>query len=133
MAGRPKSNISELPEEWKEVIIELYKAGASDVEVKALICDWRGSISNDLWERWMNEEKEFSETIKKGKLLSEAWWQKEGRTKLSDNKFNYTGWYMNMKNRFGWADSQNIKHTGNVSVMGIEYIIPNENKNTAND
>jgi hypothetical protein len=106
--ARPKVNIDKLPNGWKDAIIDLYRQGASDVEIKALICDWRGSISNDLWERWMKEEPEFSETIKRGKLFSEAWWQKEGRTKLSDNKFSYTGWYMNMKNRFGWADKTEL-------------------------
>lgn len=107
MKGRPKSNIN-LPNGWKESIIDLYKQGASDVEIKALIYDWRGSFSNDLWDRWIKEEPIFSETIKRGRLLSEAWWQKEGRTKLSDQKFSYTGWYMNMKNRFGWADKNEI-------------------------
>jgi hypothetical protein len=106
--ARPEETINDLPPEWKESVLNLYKEGASDVEVKALICNWRGSISNDLWERWMKEEPEFSETIKRGKLLSEAWWQKEGRTKLSDTKFNYTGWYMNMKNRFGWKDKHEL-------------------------
>jgi hypothetical protein len=114
--ARPKSTIEGLPNGWQVAIIDLYSQGASDVEIKALICDWRGSMSNDLWERWIEEEPIFSETIKKGKLLSEAWWQKEGRVKLSDNKFNYTGWYMNMKNRFGWCDSQKIEHSGGITL-----------------
>lgn len=103
-AGRPKEGIESLPENWYDDILKLYKEGGSDVEVKALIYGWRGSLSNDLWERWMEEEKEFSETIKVGKMLSEAWWSKSGRTNLTNKKFSYTGWYMNMKNRFGWTD-----------------------------
>jgi hypothetical protein len=108
-AGRPKDMIDVLPEGWYNQVLELYKNGASDVEIKALIHEWKGSFSNDLWDRWLKEEPEFSETIKAGRLLSEAWWSREGRTNLKDKDFNYTGWYMNMKNRFGWKDK--VDHT----------------------
>ena len=110
---RPKEDILSLPENWYNEVLDLYSQGASDVEIKALIYKWRGSFSNDLWNRWMEEESQFSETIKMGRLLSESWWVKEGRTCLKDKDFNYTGWYMNMKNRFGWADKSNIDHTTN--------------------
>lgn len=110
-AGRPKEDLSSLPKTWYLDILQLYQEGASDVEVKALIYSWRGSFSNDLWERWLADYQEFSETIKTGKMLSEAWWNKEGRTNLKTKDFNYTGWYMNMKNRFGWVDKQNIDHS----------------------
>jgi hypothetical protein len=109
--GRPKEDLSSLPKDWYLLVLDLYKEGASDVEIKSLIYEWRGSFSNDLWDRWIKDYPEFSETIKTGKILSESWWHLNGRTNLTNKDFNYTGWYMQMKNRFGWKDSQSIDHT----------------------
>lgn len=116
MAGAPKKGLDILPLEWYIVVLELYKQGASDVEVKAYIYDEVGSFSNDLWDRWMKEEPQFSETIKIGKILSEAWWSKSGRINLKDKDFSYTGWYMNMKNRFGWVDKSQTEHSGELNT-----------------
>jgi len=104
--GRPKEDLSSLPDNWHEEVLELYSEGAADVEIKALIYQWRNNFSNNLWDRWMEEEQEFWETIKKGRMLSESWWNKSGRKNLKEKDFSYTGWYMNMKNRFGWRDKQ---------------------------
>lgn len=110
--GRPTEDLTSLPKEWYKDVLKLYKDGGSDVEVKALIYEWRGSFSNSLWNRWIEEEEEFSQTIKIGKILSEAWWSKSGRKNLENKDFSYTGWYMNMKNRFKWTDRQETTHEG---------------------
>lgn len=121
-AGRPIEEFN-LPEGWQDEVLELYSEGASDVEVKSLIYQIRGSFSNDLWDRWKKDEPEFSETIKVGKMISNAWWEKSGRKNLDNKEFNYTGWYMNMKNRFGWSDKQEIDHTTKGQAFNIKEII----------
>lgn len=115
-AGRPISPL-DLPEGWQDKVLSLYAEGGSDAEVKGLIYRMRGSFSNNLWDRWMEDEPEFWETIKMGRILSEEWWQHQGRTNLKEKDFNYTGWYMNMKNRFGWADKKEHDHRSSDGSM----------------
>ena len=122
--GRPKATIDELPNNWQDEVLKLYAEGASDVEIKALIYQWRGSFSNDLWDRWMDEEPIFSETIKVGKLFSQQWWEKKGRKNLENKDFNYTGWFMNIKNRFynDWRDRKDLDHTTKGNKVSIPVI-----------
>ena len=104
-------------ESFNETAIELMSEGASKTEICAEL-----EICWDTMIDWCNREsprfkEKFSESIKKGELLSQAWWEREGRTNLKDRDFNYTGWFMNMKNRFRksnvpWSDNTEIKHTG---------------------
>jgi hypothetical protein len=118
--GRPKKQLKDLPAGWKDTIIEIMRVGGSLDEIKALL-----NISNDLYERFMDEEPEFSETVKRGKQLSKAWWMAEGRNNLHSKTFSPVLWYMNMKNRFGWADRQET----NINIqVPTSITIPQEDK-----
>ncbi len=115
---RPKKTIKDLPKNWKSLVFKEMETGASKQEVKVLL-----RISNDLFERFMKENKEFSETISYGVELSEAWWLRQGRTNLKNKQFNYGGWYMNMKNRFAWRDRQATDVTsGERPIAGVVYM-----------
>jgi len=102
--GRPKIELTDLRKDWKKSIIELSKQGASIVELSVLL-----DISRDTFYALSDREPEFSDTVKKCKQYCEAWWLSKGRTELENKEFSYTGWYMNMKNRFSWADKKEIK------------------------
>lgn len=115
--GRPKIGLEILWDGWQEDIISMYKNGASDVEVRCLIFEKTGKLSYTLWDRWIKEEDEFSEIIKTGKMLSEAWWVKQGRVNLKDRDFSATLFYMNMKNRFKWSDKQEVDHSSSDGSM----------------
>ena len=109
--GRPKKTTKDLPKNWKELILTEMAEGASRQEVTALL-----GISNDLYERLAKEDAEFSETLKRGLMLCEAWWLTEGRKNLKNRNFSYVGWYMNMKNRFGWKDKTEHDVSGELSL-----------------
>ena len=124
--GRPKETVEQrLSGNWKSSMLSLYEKGASDVEVRATLgkeFDKRGYISDDLWYRWIEEEPDFSRTVKAGKLLSELWWQAQGRVNLENKDFSATLWYMNMKNRFGWRDKQDFTTDGQkINISVVDY------------
>tara|TARA_R110002020_G_scaffold51588_8_gene145987 strand:+ start:61 stop:555 length:495 start_codon:yes stop_codon:yes gene_type:complete len=109
--GRPKAKL-DLKKGWKEAVLSEYSEGASDVEVRVLLKKFRkkASLSNDLWTRWMAEERMFSETIKQGREASERWWLRLGRGMAAGKIVgNSTTWIFNMKNRFAWADRREIE------------------------
>ena len=113
--GRP----TKYKKEMCETVIELMREGASQDEVIGHL-----DISRETFYRWKEENEEFSDSIKRGVRLSQTWWERQGRISLKDREFNYTGWYMNMKNRFRWADKQEVKNEGNITIVmdtGIDH------------
>jgi hypothetical protein len=112
--GRPLKTTDDLPQNWEEDILKEAKVGASIVELAVML-----DISRTTFYSLCDRDENFLDTVKKCKRLSEAWWKKQGRTQLENKDFSYTGWYMNMKNRFGWADKQETKQTneGEIKIV----------------
>jgi len=109
------------PSKYKEgmckTVVDLMRDGASKTEVCAEL-----DISMETLNQWCSPDgdyfvREFSDAVKRGVALSGAWWEKKGRVNLENREFNYTGWYMNMKNRFKWADKQDVNHTSDDGTM----------------
>ena len=107
--GRP----TKYKEEFCDQIIPLFEQGMSIREVCANL-----GIHYDTFNEWRKdpEKKDFSEAIKEGLSLSQAWWETQARKgmwkdKESNLELNPTLWFMNMKNRFAheWKDRQEVK------------------------
>ncbi len=116
-AGRP----TKYDPKMCERVVALMTEGASKVEVCADL-----DICFDTLKRWQEEHPEFYESIKTGERKSEAWWQKHGRSQLENRDFNATLWYMNMKNRFGWKDKQEV--SGPEGGPAVVIYCPKEEK-----
>lgn len=107
VAGRPTKYKSE----FCDRVPEFMAVGMSKVEVCAQL-----HIDYTTFLAWQEKHPAFSKSVKKGDELSEAWWMREGREALRDREFNHALWYMNMKNRHGWADKQEAKLDGSMSI-----------------
>lgn len=118
--GRPKITLEDLPEGWESRMCELAMEGASDVEIRITALD---GMSDDLWYRLIDEEPEFSRTVKRCKGLCQVWWEKAGRLGAVGGEINPTTWIFNMKNRFNWRDKKDIEQTVSGS---IELVAPDE-------
>lgn len=96
------------PSKYSKSFIPILEAmmanGASIEEVAAGL-----RISKQSLYTYADKYPEFLDAIKRGEEFSKAFWLKLGRESLRDKNFNYTGYYMNMKNRFGWSDKHHIK------------------------
>lgn len=95
-------------EEWMcDKAVELMREGASKTEVAAEL----GLGSKQMLYDYVKKYPQFQDAIKKGELLSEAWWERHGRQNIVNKEFNSTLWYMNMKNRFKWSDRSENTHS----------------------
>ena len=98
--GRPKVQLTDLPEDWQKKLVELGKEGASDVEMRVEL-----GISQPLWERLIKEEPEFCITVKRAREHCQVWWEKHGRYMAAGAADGNAAVYIfNMKNRFKWRD-----------------------------
>lgn len=62
------------------------------------------------WKIMMNSlgESEFSEVVEFGHVLSQAWWEQQGRNHLNKRGFNTRLYEINMQNKFGWANKAEV-------------------------
>ena len=97
--------------EFCELVKTLMREGAS---LEECACEM-GVTVRQMW-TWRKDIPEFRRAVKHGLLLCKGWWLKKGRDNLGEHpKFDTSLWYCNMKNRFGWAEKKEVKHSGTVT------------------
>lgn len=90
--------------EYCDKVVKMMRKGMSIEEV----C-YELEIAKQTFYNWCDTHPEFMDAKKRGVDFSCGWWKKQGRENLKEKEFNATLFYMNMKNRFGWADKQETK------------------------
>lgn len=111
--GRPRTTVNDLPENWKQIMLDCGQEGGSAVEMRCLL-----GIAQTAWETLLEDSEEFRVTAKTAKDLCEVWWERRGREMTTGSEGNATVWIFNMKNRFNWRDKQEIEMNANVHNTG---------------
>ena len=132
-SGRPRVIPQKWNEELKKKILDSYKNGGSDIVAIALLDITRETFYRILRSDEANLEPieiNFLDTIKRGNILSQVWWEERGRrgTVGEIDGFNNGAFVYNTKNGFKrdgyncvWADKQdleqNIKSDDGIPVI----------------
>jgi len=92
------------PTKYNAKLCALIPAMFANGESISEVCAELG-ITRETFNQWRNLYPDFSDTVKRGLELSEAWWTKLGRAGATGKaKIQPATWIFNMKNRFNWTD-----------------------------
>ncbi|HDZ04852.1 hypothetical protein LCGC14_0370910 [marine sediment metagenome] len=113
---RPSKYSEDIPDK----VVSFMKQGYSIEEICLEL-----NVAKKTFYNWCKKHDELLHAKKRGTDFSLGWWMKNARENLENPKFNATLFYMNMRNRFGWADKKEIDHTTGGKPITI-HVIPDE-------
>lgn len=91
-----KMETSVLVDGWEKIAVELYGLGNTDAQVRSVL-----DITVDMFYRWLRDDITFAKTIKKGRDLSLAYWEKKlAAAAETTYKGNITALIFLLKSRF---------------------------------
>lgn len=119
--GRPRIGMEDLREGWKEMVIDAYEEGATDIEVSRVVL----RIGKGTFNKLLKEDKEFSDTVQAGREYAEAWYMKQLRKSIwSEVRFNYQSMAMTLRNRFGYDAKQNREVEDLLTEIVVNFVKP---------
>ena len=123
LVGRP----TKYSADFCEIVVECMSKGFSKEAVAGHLF-----ISKQTLYRWEKDYPEFSDALKIGVELSRLHWEGlsidyKTFTQKSGKRIEATTWIFNMKNRFGWADKQEIK-SEETSTQRVLHLAFNTNE-----
>jgi len=98
--GRPTKYTKEL----NKIALDFLSQGKSMVQLAKKLGVHRETLDN-----WAANHKEFFDTLKKGKLNSQACWEDRLELMMYDKDVNTPLVKLYFSNRFGWSDKQENK------------------------
>jgi len=106
--GRPKVKLEDLPEGWQDNLLSMGSNGWADVEMRTEL-----GICEQLFNRLVDEEPEFSRAVQYARDLSRKWWYAKGR-KLAHGEINTSLYALRMSSCHDMIPKKKIEVDANV-------------------
>jgi hypothetical protein len=106
---------------WAQTMIELYREGRSDVEVRREL-----GVTKKQWDRYLQNQA-FMEMVEWGRELAEAWWTEQSRINLQNKDFNTTLFKARMAKFYDWHEKVENKSTNNGVEADLKRLQDNLN------
>jgi len=74
--------------------------------------------------RWEKDHPWFKERIDDALDFCQGWWEGKGQQNIDNKNFNAALYFMHMRNRFGWSNSDNLfkhEHSGNIIIEVVKF------------
>ena len=113
--GRPSLLTPEMQDRARLVVENVMNQGGSLLEVAFTL-----GIDQDTVHRWAKTNKEFYETITRGKMAREIWFENQARTNVNNKEYNTGLFGLYAMNAVGW--SRREKSDTNLNVSNADAI-----------
>jgi hypothetical protein len=107
--GRP----TKYDPKYIDLVISLMELGWSKTRVAAYF-----RVHKDTLYEWIKQHPDFSDAVRVGETLSEAWWEEQGVAALTSKEYNTNMFKWLTSNIHGWTDkqSQDINMKGELNI-----------------
>lgn len=101
--GRPRTTVADLPENWKQIMMDEAQTGGSNVSLMVVL-----GIHGHAFNTLIEDDINFRETVGACQLLAQHWHEKRGRDMISGANGNAVVWKFSMQNRFSWKEKTEL-------------------------
>jgi len=101
--------------------VQLLAEGGSPIELALEFGVYPATIY-----KWIKAHEEFALAVDHGRVLTKAWWIREGRKQLNNPRFNNALYALHMANRFGWVKKSETLLSNPGAIMSVDEVLPKE-------
>jgi hypothetical protein len=117
--GRPRKTLADLPENWKQIMLDLAQDGDGPTAWKVYL-----GLGYDTYNTLLTDYEEFSTAVREADALHLMYYERQGKRMINGGAGNSNVYAMVMVNKFGHRSAR----SDNTIVATVEAKVEQTNK-----